>query len=322
MKIKLSVALFFASICNPVFSWWPFGSSGSSYEIIINGKRYSSENSCFSSQLTEKETRTESASNIKNLDAKTSSGKIDVVGQPYISDAIIDMVFKASQKEEIERMKKAVIIQNKNNTLFVKDNIPPDCFSCSIDFNVKVPQQINIDASAASGNISVKAVTGFLKFLTASGDVTTKHIGGGIQGKTKSGNIYAENIKGDANLKSSSGKIFAGFVQGNLFATNSSGSIKAQDIKKNIRTETTSGDIKATNIGGNAECASSSGSIFMDAVRGSLWARAISGSINASKVRDSYDFKTTSGNIFIQKHPEFKGAFQLAKTVSGRVKYK
>jgi hypothetical protein len=111
--------------------------------------------------------------------------------------------------------------------------------SGSVDFNVTVPDNSNVQLHTRSGNIDVEGVSGQISMSTGSGDITATNdtFSGSANLTTGSGEIVArqDQLNGPATLQTDSGNItFDGAINGN----------------GNYQFTTGSGDIDAT-LNGN-----------------------------------------------------------------------
>ncbi|MGD0546843.1 MAG: DUF4097 family beta strand repeat-containing protein [Terracidiphilus sp.] len=98
----------------------------------------------------------------------------------------------------------------------------------SIDYEIQAPENVFLDASSGSGDISVEGVGENAKISTGSGNIRATGLHGGFKLETGSGNIYAEQAgEGEMKAQTGSGNLELRNLRGSLYAQTGSGNIKA-----------------------------------------------------------------------------------------------
>lgn len=117
----------------------------------------------------------------------------------------------SSQKEAGELMKKLnIVISEGDNKIEIETDMPRndgygngffdwllgkgDC-SCSVNYELKVPDQIDLNLNTTNGGIEIRGVTGRVRMQSTNGELT------------------AEDIKGFTRCKTTNGSIKVGFIQ-------------------------------------------------------------------------------------------------------------
>ena len=101
----------------------------------------------------------------------------------------------------------------------------------SIDYQVEVPHDTEIDSEVASGGITIDNVKGPVKASSASGYV----------------HVY--RVERDANVNAASGSIEVSSVGGYVRVSSASGDATVADVKGELRVSAASGSIRIKNPG-------------------------------------------------------------------------
>jgi len=143
----------------------------------------------------------------------------------------------------------------------------------NIDYVLKVPSSVKVDAGTTNGNVDVHDVSGYVKVSSTNGHLSLEGVGGFVEGSTTNGGITAS--------LSSSNK----FEELRLHTTN--GSIKVyfpEEINADIHAHTTNGSIRSE---------------FPITVEGGFLSKSIDGKINDGG--NEIDLSTTNGSIELNK---------------------
>jgi hypothetical protein len=172
----------------------------------------------------------------------------------------------------------------------------------SIDFEVQVPAQTqleiktgdgNIEASGtrsdadlntSDGNLEVSGLAGKLTAHTADGNINLREITGSIQLRTSDGNIQANSIEGALDARTADGWIRLEKVTGDVVATTGDGDINVEDAGGRVEAKTADGKVrvafaKANASGGELETGDGSVDVTLD--------RAVNLNVEASTTDDS-----------------------------------
>jgi len=91
---------------------------------------------------------------------------------------------------------------HSNDALFGFLSYPP-----RVEYSLKVPQGIHVDASCVSSSLDVQGLEGVFKFKTVSGDMQLANLSGPLKLGTVSGDISGSHLAGSLDLSSVSGKV-------------------------------------------------------------------------------------------------------------------
>ena len=229
---------------------------------------------------------------IKNVEAKTSGGSIDVSGGD--NNARIEVYISSNKhglsKDDIDKIlhedyefsvtatgnKLTAIAKHKSGLQWNNKR------SLSIAFKIFVPENVSTDLSTSGGSISINNVSGTEDFSTSGGSLDVKKLTGKINGKTSGGSIHVSDSKDDIDLSTSGGSIDASNCDGKIKLNTSGGSVSLTDLK---------GDIKATTSGG---------SVNGEHINGDLSAHTSGGNVHVKDLAGSLDGSTSGGNIHVE----------------------
>ena len=173
----------------------------------------------------------------------------------------------------------------------------------TIDYQVEVPHDTEIDAGVASGGITIDNVKGPVKASSASGYVHVYRVERDTQLNAASGSIDVSGIGGTLRVSSASGDTRVADVKGELKVTAASGSIRIQHPSDRVDASTASGSIEVIGANNDVKVHAISGSIQVSGNPGAgrLWElKTISGSVEL-RVPSNASFllsaESTSGDI-------------------------
>jgi len=174
----------------------------------------------------------------------------------------------------------------------------------SIDYKIEAPRDTEIDASVASGGISIDNFRGPVKASSASGYV----------------HVY--RIEGEVSMNAASGSVDASGIGGIARVSTASGDIVLADIKGDLKVNAASGSIRVNRPGDRVEVSSASGSIEVTGVSNDLKVHAISGSVNVTgdpSANRLWEVKSVSGSVDLRVPPN--SSFLLtAEATSGDIR--
>jgi DUF4097 and DUF4098 domain-containing protein YvlB len=132
-------------------------------------------------------------------------------------------------------------------------------------FEVKVPQEFNIDAVTSGGDIKLQNIKGKFVLKTSGGDINISDLNGNVEVSTSGGDIVFNNAHGDLNFSTSGGDIKGNRFSGNLEAATSGGDISLAGSDVKINGSTSGGDISLDYTGQNKgiELSTSGGDIVV-----------------------------------------------------------
>ncbi len=155
----------------------------------------------------------------------------------------------------------------------------------AIDYQIEVPRDTEIDASVASGGVTIDQVRGPVKCSSASGYV----------------HVYG--VDRETQLSAASGSIDVSGIGGVLRVSTASGSVDITGVKGDIQATAVSGSIHIANPGSRVEASNVSGSINVTGANNDVRAHVISGPIEVTGNPSGnrfWDLKTVSGSVDIR----------------------
>ena len=254
---------------------------------------------------------------IKNVEAKTSGGSIEVTGggqDPRIEVYITSNNGHSLTKEEIqERLNdyefNVTASQNKL-TAIAKTKIRNMNWrkALNISFKIFVPENTSTDLSTSGGSIALDNLSGTEDFSTSGGSLTVKKLTGKITGETSGGSINVSDSKDDIDLSTSGGSIDADNCTGKIRLETSGGSLSLHDLNGNIKAGTSGGSVNAKNIMGELNTSTSGGSMSLREMACSLEASTSGGNIDAEVTQvGKYVRLSNSGGKIELEIPKDKG---------------
>jgi DUF4097 and DUF4098 domain-containing protein YvlB len=234
-----------------------------------------------------------------NVDIRGSAdGKVHVVGKVTAGWS----VFGSSEKGVQEVVANPPLEQRDNVVRIGKNNF--SLKNISIEYKVEVPRDTEIDASVASGGMTVDNVRGPIKASSASGY------------------LHVYRVERDTQISAASGAIEVSGIGGILRVNSASGDIVLTDVKGNLKVSAASGAIRVSNPGDRVDASSASGSIEIRGAKSDLKVHAISGSVNVAgdpSANRYWELKSVSGSVDIHVPPS--ASFLLtAETTSGGIR--
>jgi len=180
----------------------------------------------------------------------------------------------------------------------------------SVQVELRVPRDLDIDAHTGDGNVSAQGASGRIHIDTGDGNVTADGLKGDISFRTGDGNIQATNIDGSLRADTGDGNVV---VKGRFDSLNSKsgdGSVDAEAApgsKTDAGWTMQSGDGQIVlrvpgDLHANLDAHTGDGSITLDmpvSVEGSLSRSAIRGKINGGG--GLVKISTGDGSIHIAK---------------------
>ncbi|MXY47796.1 MAG: DUF4097 domain-containing protein [Gemmatimonadetes bacterium] len=167
----------------------------------------------------------------------------------------------------------------------------------SVDIEVTVPVEYNLDLSTISGDIRTTNTVGDVTAKTLSGNISTGPAEGNLSIKTNSGNIRTGPVVGKVHTITLSGYNEIGPVNGEVKVRSNSGNIKTGSVEGNVQGKSLSGNIVIGPVHGDVTVSTNSGSIESSFVDGNLKASSLSGSVKTGPVKNDVTVSTTDGDI-------------------------
>jgi len=118
--------------------------------------------------------------------------------------------------------------------------------SASGDLDVEASNEI--EASAASGDISLEGSSGEVRVTTASGDAELEEVSGTITISTASGDIEAKSLSGELTASTASGRIELSSLTGEITATAASGRVRINRATGSLEIVAASADVDVSQL--------------------------------------------------------------------------
>lgn len=276
----------------------------------------------------------------RKLIINTKSGDVIVTGEKGAVGISLEMVkkVKAEDEEEAKRLISlmGIEIERDGDELLIKTKYPErrrgkkNIFSyllqrysrMSIELEVVIPLEMELEVETASGDISVSNTTGAVEITAASGDVEASNVEGSLIIGVSSGSIDVSRVTGEAELRSSSGDVVARHIAGDADVSTASGDVELSDIGGSLDLRTVSGDVEVDGVGAIVYKGVSGSVRFID-VRGGVSASAASGDLSLQLVpvaNVDYMVRTSSGTIKFRFLEIMSGGYILdAGTTTGDI---
>jgi DUF4097 and DUF4098 domain-containing protein YvlB len=182
---------------------------------------------------------------VTKLSVDAGEGDITVVRElsdaPYVT---VDSTVKGSIH--------APVLQAVNDagTVRIGDNCPHISFGpCRVRVVIRVPADVEVDISSASGDVTASGLTGNVKLATGSGDVNADGLSGTADLDTSSGDVNVRGLSGDIELQSGSGDINGAQLASAAVAADTASGDVDLDFRKapsTVDATTGSGDVDIT----------------------------------------------------------------------------
>jgi Putative adhesin len=174
----------------------------------------------------------------------------------------------------------------------------------TIDYQLEVPHDTEIDAGVASGGITIDNVKGPVKASSASGYV----------------HVY--RVERDTQVNAASGSIDVSAVGGCLRVSSASGDTRVADVKGEVKISAASGSIRIQHPSDRVDASTASGSIDVVGASNDVKVHAISGSIQVSGNPGAsrlWELKTISGSVELRV-PSNASFLLSAESTSGDIR--
>lgn len=258
---------------------------------------------------------------IKQVEAKTSGGGIEVTGVSNNSEARIEVYVTENghhgdySKDEIQSKINSdyeLTVTSAGNKLTAiaktKKNFRDWNNALSFSFIIYVPVACETHLNTSGGGISIANLTGEQHFYTSGGGLDVKGLSGKIDGHTSGGGINVTDCKDDLDLETSGGGIDASHCSGQIRLNTSGGSIDLKDLNGKIRATTSGGNVDAEKISGELDTHTSGGNINLTEMTGSLEASTSGGNIDIqiNEIGKYVKLSNSGGNVYLAL-PKGKG---------------
>ncbi len=194
------------------------------------------------------------------LQAKIASGLLSVTAEPRETATVEVEPFEDSEsaREVAERM----VVTLQGDTLVIEGEHRWRRRG-KIRVIARVPEDTRLDVKvasadatltgrygnsvidAASGDVALGQVSGWLRAHAASGDITVDRVEGQVAMDTASGDVRIGYAGGDATVESASGDVMLGRAEDSVRVKTASGDVRVDSVHRgDVRLRTASGDVE------------------------------------------------------------------------------
>ena len=264
-------------------------------------------------------TKSLTAEAVKNVEAKTSGGSIDVMGgndqnariEVYITSNNGHNLSKDEIQERLNEYYNLDVSASANKLTAIakqKTHITNWKRALNISFKIFVAENVSTDLSTSGGSIYLENLSGTEDFSTSGGSLTVKKITGKITGETSGGSIDVSDSKNDIDLETSGGSIDATNCTGKIRLSTSGGSLTLHNLNGDVKATTSGGSVDGKNIMGELSTHTSGGSMSLREMACSLDASTSGGNIDAEVTEiGKYVRLSNSGGRIDLQIPKDKG---------------
>jgi DUF4097 and DUF4098 domain-containing protein YvlB len=209
----------------------------------------------------------------------------------------------------------------------------------SIDIEVGLPAEIELDISTGSGDVEIAnrggqvsvntgsgdvevgEADGGLEVNTGSGDVTVKAARHAVRLSTGSGDVRVGGIGGEATVHTGSGDVTVGKVAGDVDVGTGSGDVEIDNSMGKVGAHTSSGDVDVPHHTGSADIGTSSGDVMLGLYggEGEIIIKTSSGEVDVTLYGgDAYELEVETGSGSISSHIPLTVRDASRRRLSGR----
>lgn len=117
----------------------------------------------------------------------------------------------------------------------------------TVDYDIKIPNNIEVEVENKFGNIEVANNIGNLKVTNSNGDIDISNIAGSVTLNNKFGFIKVNNVEGDLKTEGSNGDIRISNIKGKASVNSKFGEINVTNVAKKIDIVNSNGEITLRN---------------------------------------------------------------------------
>ncbi len=198
-----------------------------------------------------------SFSDVEDINLTTGSGDIEV---RKASGNEVTVILEHSYGDDYNPS-----IELRGSRLVIKDG-KNKSWSGEQKFTLIVPDDLDINFTTGSGNISADGITTDFKGTTGSGDLSFSSMKGEVSVNSGSGDLEVENFDGELSLNVGSGDAEVENYKGELSINCGSGDIELDSFEGAVRINTGSGSVELDNAKLTGKSALNAGSGDIDVV--------------------------------------------------------
>jgi DUF4097 and DUF4098 domain-containing protein YvlB len=205
------------------------------------------------------------------LQAKITAGSLSVTAEPRDTATV-----EVEPWEDDETSRDAAdrtVVGLRGDTLVVET---PDRVwrrTGRVRVRIHVPEDTKLKVKVAAADAVLAGRYGDSVLDAASGDVELGHVAGWLRAHTASGDVRVERVDGQVAMDSASGDIRLGYAGGDVTVQSASGDIRVGQAEASVRVKTASGDLHLDSVRrGEARLSSASGDVEVGVPAGtSVW---------------------------------------------------
>jgi hypothetical protein len=207
------------------------------------------------------------------LQTKIGSGNLTVVAEPR-ETATVEVEPYSDTEASRDAAERTVVVL-RDDTLVVEG--PDTGWSWrrrgQLQVRVHVPEDTRLRVKVASADATLSGRYGDSVIDAASGDVELGHVSGWLRLHTASGDIRVERVDGQAGVDSASGDVRLGYAGGEVTVQSASGDVSVGQAEASVRAKTASGDLRVESVRrGEARLTTASGDVEVGVPAGtSIW---------------------------------------------------
>lgn len=146
--------------------------------------------------------------------AQTHNGSITIEGAEVTDcNLVVTIIARAVTEEDAKKLAEEIKIklEPSTNKLTVKIEKPTLMInrSVSVNLDVTVPNQTNLELNTHNGAVKITNITGQVSGITHNGGVTAMQVSGTSKLSTHNGSITCKEISGDTQLRTHNGSVKA-----------------------------------------------------------------------------------------------------------------
>lgn len=169
--------------------------------------------------------------------------------------------------------------------------------SIRIDYTIKVPDTVNVEADNQYGDVLFTDLALSGKVNNKNGKVTVESLGGDLIVDCSYGDIEVRDIKGEAEVYSKNGDIIANNCGKNIKIEGAYGDIEIDGIKGFASISNTNGVTRGSKIDGDVTVASKYGDVILTDIFGSVNVNDSNGEVSISNVGGNIKVNSAYGDI-------------------------
>lgn len=120
----------------------------------------------------------------------------------------------------------------------------------SIDLEIIIPQNMNVEIDDGSGKLTVADIDGKLVVDDGSGHMTIKNIGDDVEIDDGSGSLEISHVKGDLHVDDGSGNLIIKNIEGSVYIDDGSGFVNISNVLGDVSIDDGSGSIEINELAG------------------------------------------------------------------------